>query len=209
MNPLATLLHYANSQPPWQFKREFYAVKKRLLTKHATPDGADVQHLPGKQCWTCEGTGWYSKGRLCDKCSGTGWYKSPKWVCLDRHRWGKYVFHMPGEVSYTKPEPDITRIVGYVEHKSYGKLSDEAFAWLCLLCGEWRLLWRWLNASYYTSFPWWPWLSVQWAIGEVSYHWERYNRKCVGCGKRIGVQESWRCDACYEPHKSVSEDIPF
>lgn len=209
MNPLATLLHLANSQPPWQFKREFYAIKERLLKRYGTPDDADVQHLPGKQCWTCDGTGLYSKYSECRKCWGTGWYLSPVWVCLDRYRWGKYVFHMPGEVSYTKPEPDITRIFGYVEHRGYGKRSDEAFAWLCLLCGEWRLLWRWLNASYYTSFPWWPWLSVQLAIGTVSYYWERWNRKCVGCGKMIRGNGSWHCDACREECNSVSEDIPF
>lgn len=199
---IARLLHCANASPPWDQKREFYALKERLLKRHGTPDGADVQHIEGKICFRCSGSGQgysdYGWDDYCYRCDGTGWYKRQKWVVLNRYRFGGYTFHVPGEVSYKKPEPDTTRIEGYVTHSDYGDKSNTAFPTLCLLCGEWRMLWRWLCGSrrvyWYRCHPWF-WLQA--AITPVVWRLNERKRKREATRREIAAEVE------------VDEDVPF
>ena len=123
--PLGRLLHLANASPPFEFRKEFYALKEEILERYGTRDGHDVQHIPGKECYTCDGTGIFERYNgdtdYCYRCGGSGWYKSPVWVVLERFRLGRFSFHIPRKRSYTKPDPDTTRIHGYIKHASYGQ----------------------------------------------------------------------------------------
>lgn len=211
----ARLLHLANTQPPWDFKQEFYALKTRLLEKHAAIDGHDVQHIEGKHCFRCGGSGRYSGWHgtdYCRKCEGSGWWKSPKWIVLERCRWREFVFHIPREVSRVKPEPDTTRIEGYVEHADYGDKSVLAFPTLCVLCGEWRLLWRWLNASRTCRWTH-PWFALQAVVTTVRWKLSDLRRRCR-CGRRTWSSSRMICRKCRkEAERSseliLSEQVPF
>jgi hypothetical protein len=207
---LSHLLHLANASPPAMLKRDFYRVKDRLLKKYGEPDGCDVQHIKGKVCFRCHGSGtdlW--REDYCERCDGSGWWRSPKWICLDRWRFGRYVFHIPGEVSYTKPDPDVTRIEGFISHADYGGRSDEAFAWLCLLYGEWRLLWRWLTGSYCCGWQWRPWLLAQKFVCLTAWKWRDLNARCTQCGRRTGGCHILWCDGCCRAHSAAFDDVPF
>lgn len=122
---LSYLLHHANrsSKAP-----EFYAIKTRLLKKHGVFIGHDVQHIPGKKCFSCQGTGIYTGYSyydgsmwedICYQCN-SGWYKRPMWVVLERYRFGKYVFHQPLKKVWHIHDVDIpnaVKIDGYIDHK--------------------------------------------------------------------------------------------
>ena len=74
-------------------------------------DGCDLQVLPPKPCWECDGTGkvpGYQRvdGRLrevgkqtCCDCNGTGEYQGKLYVRLERRKLAWYVFHKPGSTS--------------------------------------------------------------------------------------------------------------
>ncbi len=209
-NTLAKLLHLANASPPLLLKRDFYRVKERLLARYGSPDGVDLQHIPGKICFGCHGSGmdmW--REEYCERCDGSGWWKSPKWICLDRYRFGDYVFHIPGAVTYTKPEPDITRIEGYVQHADQGPRSDTAFAWLCLLCGEGRLLARWLTGSHRCGWQWRPWLVLQQIACKAVWRWRDFTARCSQCNRRVGDTSILRCDDCCEANPAAFDDVPL
>lgn len=99
---IAFLLHHANR---YSKSQEFYAVKDMLLKKYGREDGYDIQHLPGVRCRSCGGRGQHPRYSNtppykiydwadCYHCWG-GWYKLPQWICLQRYRFGSYVFHRP------------------------------------------------------------------------------------------------------------------
>ena len=139
---IARLLHYANASPPRATRAEFYALKSQILKRRAKAIGVDWQHIRGKPCWSCEGTGGLYEPGGCYKCCGWGWHKRPKWVTLARYRLGRYVFHRPVSTEYDEPYPGfVPDITGYVEHSDYGAKSDEAVLWLYLLTGNFRLFW--------------------------------------------------------------------
>lgn len=125
---LAYLLHVANSDP-W-FRDRFYAMKARILRRYATPDGHDLQEIPGKECWSCYGSGAYvhysGDEDTCRKCDGIGWYRQPRWTKLQRWKLGRYSFHEPIGSGYgLAPLRDWNTpgarnvILGYVRHRDY------------------------------------------------------------------------------------------
>jgi len=210
---LARLLHLANSSPPPEFRKEFYALKDRLLTKHGEHIGFDVQHIEGKICFGCDGSGiyyhYYSGDEdICGRCCGSGWWKHPKWVVLNKYVWRGYKFHIPGEVSYEKPEPDVSNIHGYVEHTNYGSKSDTAFANLCLLCGEWRLLFRWLLASHKVKWRHHPWFVLQMVVCRSGRKIRDWSVRCE-CGRRTWDRYLRRCNSCTSKIREQQADLPF
>ena len=54
---IGRLLHIANSYPEAVDKKRFYAMKDRILRRYGRRDGFDIQHVAGKKCWSCDGTG--------------------------------------------------------------------------------------------------------------------------------------------------------
>jgi hypothetical protein len=138
---LSWLLHHANR---FGKDNEFYAVKDRILTKHGKHVGYDVQHIEGKKCFTCHGTGKYDKWDQygiydpdwCWHCAGNGFYKDPQWICLSRINFGGYIFHKPLKRERCIKNPftkigwmvsDRSIITGYIKHE------PSFFAVYCLM----------------------------------------------------------------------------
>lgn len=112
------LLHHANRN---YSSKPFYEVKNRILVKHGVNVGYDVQHIEGKKCFTCGGTGIYHGYYSRDTCWNCfdGWYRRPEWNVLERVRLGKYVFHQPKERLYKDPKfQTIGTVDGYISHQS-------------------------------------------------------------------------------------------
>lgn len=128
------LMYLANNEG---IKQPWYALKDKLLDRYGSNDGYDLQYLPGKQCFSCNGTGiytqystWRENHEYCYNCNH-GWYKLPSYVVLERIRVGKYVFHRPVK-RYNAPKqlhevdiPCSVVIEGYISHyrKKYGYLA--------------------------------------------------------------------------------------
>jgi hypothetical protein len=137
----AFILHHANraiKDFAWgRYAGDFYRVKDAILRKHGRSVGYDVQHIEGKKCHTCRGTGLYPRWDqyriydpdACWHCLGNGWYKDPQWICLERIAFGRYIFHRPLKREYGITNPftkeelgwDVSGrpvINGYIEHRS-------------------------------------------------------------------------------------------
>lgn len=181
---LRFLLHRANTDPPIAAREEFYRLKDLLLERYATRDGADVQEIV-KECWgysydyTCPGSS-------CTKCGGTGVFDR-FYVLLHRYRWGRHVFHRPGQRSRFRGDLTIT-IRGRIRHARYGRSASEARLWLYALTGEWKLLLRSLTNGASCGWYLWPLLNVQRFGFTISmlparyrnWRWQRYwNRERV------------------------------
>ena len=156
---LSWLLHRANRQTK---SKEFYLIKDRILRRHGTIIGYDVQFIEGKKCHSCHGTGIYRGNNeysgkdytdVCWRCNN-GWYKLPVWNTLYRIRFGKYIFHRPYMRAYKAPEINQPLIQGYIEHTEakYGAL---ALFILCLIYEKGYLKRYWNTAGYGLRVYWW------------------------------------------------------
>lgn len=166
---LSFLLNQANRETK---SREYYAVKDIILKKYGTLIGYDVQHIPGKECFSCNGTGrHYNAYEQCyDDCwnCSNGWYKRPVWNILEKIQFGRYVFHRPYKRCYIKPDEYHPTIQGYIEHNAgkYGKIS----LFILLLIYEKGYLKRWWTTpriGYYSY--WWRWNNF---INNLFYIWQ-------------------------------------
>ncbi len=206
---LGKLLHMANSSPPWgQSKVMFYAMKERILARYGTPDGYDVQHIPGKICFGCDGTGQFEHMSgdqdYCYRCGGNGWYKSPVWVALARHRLGNYVFHTPKERWYQEPKPNATNIEGYVQHKFYRGLQPEvAMLWLALIFDR-KLWWREINEHHYCRWQWKPMLFLTCVSSRIRRAWHWWHSRCRECERH-----SWGEMRCLRCQMEIEKGLPF
>lgn len=138
-------LHHANRSVrdifSWEeeYVKKFYAIKDRILKIFGKQQGYQIQHIPGKTCNSCGGSGQHAKYSMyppykiydyadCYHCMG-GWYRLPQWICLAVVKFGKYSFHQPLKREYRVDNPftkdnmgwDVSQrevIKGYVEHES-------------------------------------------------------------------------------------------
>ena len=140
---LSELLFRANSETK---AKEFYAIKNDLLSRFGKPIGRDLQQIPGKICFHCNGTGncqrwdccsdWREDAdRDCQRCWGDGWYKLPQNNVLLKVQFGKYVFHQPTERLADEEVGKYiydSEIKTYIEHqpKKYGLLSLKILYWI-------------------------------------------------------------------------------
>jgi len=191
---IGRLLHIANSYPNAVDKERFYAMKERILKRYGEPDGSDVQHIPGKECWSCGGTGVLWEPGGCYKCMGDGWFKRPVWIVLNRFRLGRFTFHVPRERSYEEPIPNVTRITGYVTHPDYGYRKTE---WACIALGlifDRSLGWKGLCEK---------WDQQRWLRG--------IRRRCVDCNRHTWYWRKWRCNHCQRLVDAgrLDEEVPF
>ena len=202
MNPLPQILHIANSYPHAVDKDRFYTLKLKILMKHGTPDGFDVQHFLGKECWNCDGTGtfYHASGTpdQCDRCCG-GWHKLPKWVRLPRWKFGRFVFHSVGEVTHSEAvvkawgEP-AEKFTGFLAHKDYTiRQMKRAHMLLGLLCD-----WGYMRAALAEV-----WRYSRWAAF--------FTKRCADCRRHLWPLRRyvWRCDVCERVRELVTEDPPF
>lgn len=146
---LPLLLHHANRSISTIVvgRDEFYKIKN-LLLKSGRHIDYEVQHIPGKECWSCDGTGLHTRysnyppykpyeWNQCWHCHG-GWYKLPMWICLSKIKFGGYYFHKPLKKELQVVNPftqeelgwvvtDRPIIEGYIEHQ------ETNFGWIALL----------------------------------------------------------------------------
>ncbi len=198
---LVRLLHWANSSPPCN-RMQFYVLKTRLLNRYGRFVGHEIQEIK-KECW-----GRYETpcGPKCHKCGGTGVFDI-RWVRLERWEWRGFCFHTPaGDTRKPCLRVDIH---GRIEHKDYGRLSNEAVLWLYLLCGEWKLLARALRESYCCGRYWWPFLNLQRIWMNVSIKTSRH--KCYQCDQRFFTFGSgWLvCGKCRNLPAERLDEPPF
>lgn len=214
---IARLLHYANSSPP-SYRTEFYALKERLLKRYGNVVDYQMQEIR-KECWGerawNDDHGWYDytgccKESRCRRCGGTGVF-DVKWIQLERWAWCGWTFHIPRGQLYRKPET-VPQVVGRIEHKSYGRLSNEAFLWLALLF-EPRLFLRSLRSWKCCGTYYYP-LSVLQAVAMPLCM--RLSRRRCWCGKMFMTWGSgWQiCKACRKrdaerDESFISGDVPF
>jgi hypothetical protein len=158
---LSWLLHHANRE----YKSEhFYHVKNMLLKKYGSHAGYDLQHIEGKKCYTCGGsgiyTGYYWSGEQwhdsCNRCYG-GWYKLPQYNILERVKFGNFIFHQPYKRFSKNPEGEfagLNKIDGYVYH-SYTPYGPAARHILFLLYESGYLKRYYKNAGIGWRTQWW------------------------------------------------------
>lgn len=146
---LAALMRIANrnGHPQW------HAWKTRLLECYATRDGFDTQRYEAP-CWTCGGAGGDDMGECWDCNDGVHHITR---TVLTRHVIEGYVFHQINRQRlYTDEDLDTVEQVDGWRRRLTGRKSSkgtsiaasmEAEAWILLLCGGYRNLWRWLGGS--------------------------------------------------------------
>lgn len=194
---LAWLLTLANADPPFCRKREFYALKKRLLARYGRRTGHTWQEFT-KYCYGCEGTGQYRRhwdddgeGDECRRCGGTGVYDL-YWCFLERWELAGRPFYVFSHVSRDKPNETEIGIKGKIIHTDHGRAADEAALWLALLCDR-PLFVRLLCGSRVYGPTWrYPLLSVQKLIYGLEDVVERCRRRlrlrhCIACGRSFRV----------------------
>jgi hypothetical protein len=158
------LLHLANSCPPPGLRREFYALKDRLLAR-GNHVGWDWQHIVD-ECWDCDGRGWG-----CARCCNTGVWRE-RWVALERIRLGAYIFHKPWRSTPIKPSAPVT-IEGRIVHASgNGRAAREAGLWLALLFDR-RLFVALLRNGRLVRPGWYPLARLQWLLVGALWRWHR------------------------------------
>lgn len=144
---LSFLLHHANRSVFLLDDRNlFYEIKDNLLKKYGSFVRYDVQHIEGKKCRSCGGSGQHVKYSYnspykaydwsdCWHCVG-GWFKFPQWNLLSVISFGLYCFHSPTKREYRINNPwteekmgwDFSKspvIKGYIEHaeSKFGRIS--------------------------------------------------------------------------------------
>lgn len=196
---LAYLLHVANSNP-W-FRDRFYAMKTRILHRYATSDGYDLQELPGKECWSCHGSGTYyhlsGDEDTCWKCDGLGWYRRPRWTVLQRWQLGRYSFHEPTKSGHGSApldfKPPRNLILGYVKHRDYTTRRVLLATLLIALIFD-RELARMAAPELIARLP----------IGYPLLQRYRYRRRCARCRRRQWFSRDRVCSKC-----ETDPDVPF
>lgn len=156
---LSYLLHHANRT---QRSKEFYSIKDRLLKRYEKFERYDLQFIPGKSCYTCDGTGIYKGWNpryggyyedWCWSCGGSGLYYLHQYIILRRIKFGAYVFHTPicrhRTTKILKLKPDIE---GYVKH-TYSRFGETAAIILFLFFSPTEILKTDIGFGFYCS--WW------------------------------------------------------
>ena len=201
---ISWLLWHANADPGFH-RRDFYAMKDRLLARYGRVVGHDVQRIQQP----CYGTSWdmTCKGAGCPRCGGTGIW-SERWVLLERWDLAGRTFHKPVGPAHPRA---VDFIDGYIRHQPRNyRASRDAQLWLALLF-DWRLFRRLLTTSRMARWQWRPLLALQSIVFEVRL-WTRVQR--CHCGRRyFSLRTGWlicpRCRAVPVGASIDDEDLPF
>lgn len=218
---ISILLHHANRTPNIFGKKEdFYKKKKQLLEKHGKLIGHDVQHIEGKQCFTCDGTGIFTKyffrhgeyvyeKETCWNCH-SGWFKLPQYNILQRVKFGDHIFHIPLKRHYSEKELNeidlsINIVIeGYIQH-SPGKRWITHLFWIIFLTWDYVQYFRFRLGRGY--MPRWtrPYNTLNNMVGIISrksvrrFFWEHLTKTMFG---------TW--DIGYKMKSEPNEDeLPF
>lgn len=217
LRPLGWLLAVANADPGVH-RRDFYALKDRLLTRFGVCVGEDVQRIV-RECWGTSDN-YACDGASCRRCGGTGVWDTSL-ILLQRWSLGGYVFHRPDRRVYG--DGWRVTIEGRIEHRRNRRASAEAHLWLALLFDR-RLFWRWLTTSQFYAWQWRPMLALQRLAFPLAMRTRALVRRfapnvCWECHRttrrpfaRLGWLYCARCEreqrALY-PHMEMDSDLPF
>lgn len=141
---LSWLLYHSNTGVKSSY---FYKIKNNVIQKYGIYTGYDIQHLEGKRCYSCSGSGIYHGYRgsdMCYNCCGTGLYRDDRLVCLKKYSFGKYEFHQPINSIAVKPDNSKIKhaaIKGYIVHEKTKYCSFSRF--FLFLMYEKNYLKRW------------------------------------------------------------------
>lgn len=216
------LLGWANSDPPWGHRLEFYALKRRLLARYGTFTAMKEQHLVkpcwGERRWDHEygEYGYEGCGPECSRCGGTGKYEE-SWITLQEWDLGGHCFHVP--VGGKRRLPLVangTWIEGLIRHPRNPQRCREALLWLCLLCDQ-RLLLNLLASGYNCTCGAWPLLNLQRAIGVTRERcrtaWNVLTRwgwdECWGCAAEFWRWPWTRGNVCRTCRQAGEDGLPF
>ena len=118
----------------------------------------------------------------------------------------------PEDVSYEKPEPDVTRIHGYVEHKNYPPNATlTAHVLLALLFNRSRL-WPMLAYRRYCMWSWHPLRIINAICYTIHGVLANICQRC-NCGRRTWKRNVLICETCSREReaawKKAREEVPF
>lgn len=212
---VAWLLVHANADPGIASqRRDFYALKDRLLKRWGRVVGDDVQEIVDR-CW-----GYYDDGRClgrgCGKCGGSGVF-SRRRVLLERWEIAGRVFHRPVGPYYGDRPADIQ---GRIVHEpwSHSRASVDARLWLALLFDR-RSWWRQMRSSCVYGWQWRPMLALQAFVFNARAVWfpRLVPRRCYRCSRRfIPLTMSpyaMECRSCAAEMRAfpqlADDDLPF
>lgn len=165
---LAQLMRIANrnGHPQW------YAWKTKLLQFYATRDGFDTQRYEAP-CWNCVGGTDYT-GNECWSCNA-GVHHITRTV-LNRFIIEGLVFHQiagyrvenDNALCRFETLPDWRKRITTLKRSKGTSVaaSMEAEAWILLLCGGYRALWKWLNGDGLSTYAFagYPLGTLRWLI---------------------------------------------
>lgn len=142
------LLAIVNSWARWEnryggIQDHLYGLKDRILTRHAVPDGTDLQIIT-LHCNACAGRGFFGWAHrdICRKCVGSGEY-ARDYITLGRYRIGEHVFHIPvphsrfrvfdGDPQHWRPTGEGHRGVIHQRLSPEYRITWYRLRWLALL----------------------------------------------------------------------------
>lgn len=204
--PLGWLLGLANANPG-VYRRDFYAMKDRILWRFGRQCGEDVQRIV-RECWGsddqigCEGA-------TCRRCGGTGAWDTSL-ILLQRWTLGGRIFHRPDRRVYG--DGWHVSIEGRIQHRVNFRAANEARLWLAL-CFDRALWWRLMTCSEMCAWQWRPMLALQRLTFRCATFARRFRfRHCFYCDRRFlrpfgGY--SFACDRCAHSYAEVDGDLPF
>lgn len=222
---LSWLLWLANARMSSCSNRDAaYAIKERILRRLGQLVGEDIQHIK-RECYGCEGSGYYYSGEDCYRCGGTGVWDE-KWIRLERWQLAGRIFHRPaGRMS--RPMNGMVTVEGRIEHNRPNPAACwDALLWLALLFDR-QFFWRELTSTRGHRQLWRPMLGLQALVFEIktrSYRLRRVimiRRQCSMCGQQwtrwFNRGSLYDCPECAQKHRlavangtmSDDDDLPF
>jgi hypothetical protein len=200
---LGRLLHIANTAPA--DRERFYAMKDRILKRFGRCGDLVLQAIPGKDCWTCDGTGLFEHysgdKEYCQRCCGTGWFKHPVYVTLEEWTIAKYKFLRPIQRSPRVPtwfqelldsgNETAPSIEGYVTHTFYPHRKIRRATLLLSVVFDRSLFSVELGDEFRS-----------WAIVQA------WRRRCWDCKCHMWWSRAGICSRCTEKRRAV-EEAPF
>ena len=200
---IAFLLWCANNSNHFISKdKNFYPLKKKLIEKYGDFVGYDYQHIK-EYCWTCNGTGMYSKNNPCYHCGGTGIHKEFVSI-LKKYKIGKYYFHTPiKRIDNWLPDfknllTNVT-ITGYIQHKgsNFGRESTL----ILLLLFDFPAFKREFGKILFKKPPFFPLSLLEWITFKIKHSKRR------GCIKKAFKYKYLRKEYSFVQDDDV--DLPF
>ncbi len=114
----------------WMQKQDFYKLKVKILDKYATKAGIAKQKIK-KECYTCDGTGYYHTGDTCYNCT-KGIFEIRTYY-LQRWVMNGSAYYVPIIYRPATDGPVIDEFEGTIYHEPHKTIQPD-FAYAALTC---------------------------------------------------------------------------